>query len=68
MYTVQNQWSGGFTASISVNNTGSSAINGWTLKFAFANGQQITQGWNGTFSQTGSQVSISNLSYNSTIA
>jgi Cellulose binding domain len=29
--------------------------------------QQVTQGWNGVFSQSGSQVMITNASYNSTI-
>jgi hypothetical protein len=67
-YMVQSQWPGGFTGSIIITNTGAAAINGWTLKFAFANGQQVTQGWNGTFSQQGSQVTIQSLSYNGSLA
>ncbi|WP_287269953.1 cellulose binding domain-containing protein [Thermogemmatispora sp.] len=57
----------GFGASISITNTGGTAINGWTLRFTFPNGQTITQGWNGSFSQQGSTVTITNLSYNATI-
>ncbi|WP_201373148.1 cellulose binding domain-containing protein [Ktedonobacter robiniae] len=68
VYTVTNQWPGGFGASIAITNTGSTAINGWTLKFTFPNGQTVTQGWNGTFSQQGSNVTITNLSYNGSIA
>lgn len=67
-YAVTNQWSGGFGASITITNTGSTAINGWTLIFSFSAGQQVTQGWNGTFSQSGSQVTITNVSYNGSIA
>jgi hypothetical protein len=67
-YVVTNQWSGGFGTSITITNTGSTAINGWTLIFSFSAGQQVTQGWNGTFSQSGSQVTITNLSYNGSIA
>ena len=66
-YAISNQWQGGFGASITITNTGTTAINGWSLGFSFPNGQTITQGWNGTFSQTGSAVTISNASYNGSI-
>lgn len=67
-YTVQSQWPGGFTASITITNTGTTAINGWTLAFTFPSGQQVTQGWNGTFTQSGANVSVQNLSYNGSLA
>jgi cellulase/cellobiase CelA1 len=65
-YTV-NQWPGGFTANLTVTNTGSSTINGWRLTFTFPGSQQVQQGWNGVYSQSGNQVTITNASYNSTI-
>ncbi len=68
VYTLTNQWPGGFSATITITNTGPTPITGWTLQFSFANGQTITQGWNGTFSQAGSTVTVTNLSYNGTIA
>ncbi len=67
-YMVQSQWPGGFTASITIANISSTSINGWTLIFTFPGSQQVTQGWNGTFSQAGSQVTVKNLSYNAAIA
>lgn len=67
-YAITNQWPGGFGASISITNTGTTAINGWSLKFSFANGQTITQLWNGSYTQAGSAVTITNLSYNGSIA
>ena len=67
-YTITNQWSGGFQAGLSITNTGSTALNSWSLVFAFANGQTITQIWNGSVTQASSQVTISNLSYDGTIA
>lgn len=67
-YTVTAQWTGGFTANIVITNTGSSTINGWSLQFSFANGQQVTQLWNGNFSQSGSHVTVTNASFNSQIA
>jgi hypothetical protein len=66
-YTVTNQWQGGFGATISITNTGSTAWSNWTLKFSFANGQTITQLWNGSYTQSGSAVTITNLSYNGSI-
>jgi acetylxylan esterase len=67
-YVVSNQWNTGFTATINITNTGSTTINGWTLKFSFSNGQVIQPGaWNGTFSQSGGAVTVTNLSYNGTI-
>jgi hypothetical protein len=67
-YAVTSQWPGGFGASITITNTGTSTINGWTLKFSFANGQTVTQGWNGVFTQSGANVTITNASYNGTLA
>jgi len=67
-YTTQSQWGGGFVAQVTITNTGSSAVNGWTLKFTFPCDQKITSGWNGTPSQSGENVTITNASYNATIA
>jgi hypothetical protein len=66
LYTPNN-WGGGFTANIQLNNTGTSAINGWTLKFTFPGDQKITNAWNGVESQSGEAVTITNESYNATI-
>ncbi len=65
-YTV-NQWPSGFTANLTVTNTGTTALNGWTLTFTFPGTQQITQLWNGVLSQQGSNVTITNASYNGSI-
>jgi hypothetical protein len=65
-YTT-NQWPSGFTANMTITNTGSTAINGWTLVFTFPSSQQVTQGWNGIFTQQGNEVSIANASYNGSL-
>jgi poly(hydroxyalkanoate) depolymerase family esterase len=67
-YGVVSQWPGGFQAGLTITNTSTTAINGWTLRFSFANGQVITTSWNGIFSQTGSQVTVTNTSSNGFIA
>jgi O-glycosyl hydrolase len=67
-YTTQSQWAGGFVASVTITNPGSSPVNGWTLAFSFAGDQKITNAWSGSVTQGGANVSISNASYNATIA
>lgn len=62
-----NQWPGGFTANVTIANTGSTAINGWTLAFTFPGDQKITNTWSGTATQNGAAVSITNVSYNAQI-
>ncbi|MEV4497183.1 glycoside hydrolase family 9 protein [Micromonospora arborensis] len=61
-------WSTGFTATVTITNTGTSALNGWTLRFSFPGGQTVSQGWSATVSQSGAAVTATNLSYNGTIA
>ncbi len=55
-------------ANVTIANNGTSAINGWTLTFTFPGDQKITNAWNGTVSQSGENVSITNASYNAAIA
>ena len=66
-YTISNQWPGGFSASLAIANTGTTAISNWTLTWAFADGQTITQLWNGAATQSGANVTVTNLSYNGSI-
>ncbi|WP_433089417.1 glycoside hydrolase family 11 protein [Dactylosporangium sp. CA-052675] len=60
-------WNTGLTDNITITNTGSSAINGWALKFSLAAGQTITSGWNATYSPSSGQVTATNVSYNGSI-
>jgi cellulase/cellobiase CelA1 len=65
-YTT-NAWSTGLTASLTVANTGSAPINGWSLVFTLPAGQTITSGWNATYSPASGQVTARNVGYNATI-
>ncbi|HET8846654.1 MAG TPA: arabinofuranosidase catalytic domain-containing protein, partial [Ktedonobacteraceae bacterium] len=67
-YVVTNQWAGGFGTSVTITNAGSTTLNGWTLMWTFVNGQTITDLWNGSFTQSGGKVSVTNLSYNGVLA
>ncbi|MET8153786.1 cellulase family glycosylhydrolase [Actinoplanes sp. NPDC005259] len=66
-YAVQSQWSGGFTANVTVTNLGD-PINGWRLGWAFPSGQTVTQAWNATITASGAQVTAANVGYNAAIA
>jgi cellulose 1,4-beta-cellobiosidase len=61
-YTA-NSWNTGFTGNISVTNLGDPITNGWRLEWDFAGNQRVTQGWSGTFTQTGQHVSVQNPSW-----
>ena len=65
---VKNEWAGGFTANVTLTNTGTTAVNGWTLTFAFPGDQKVTSAWNATVTQSGSAVSATNVDYNAAIA
>ncbi|GAA3427800.1 non-reducing end alpha-L-arabinofuranosidase family hydrolase [Streptosporangium sandarakinum] len=62
-YTVSNQWPGGFGANVNITNLGD-PINGWRLTWSFPAGQTITQLWSGSHTQSGSQVTVTNVDYN----
>jgi endo-1,4-beta-xylanase len=60
---------GGFTASITITNTGPAAINGWTLSFAYS-GQRLTPpGWGATWTQAAGSATVTatNLDWNRTL-
>ncbi|MFD5008924.1 cellulose binding domain-containing protein [Streptomyces chartreusis] len=67
-YRITNQWSGGFQADVQLSNTGSSAWDGWSLGWSFADGQRITQLWNAEYTQSGSAVTARNVSWNGGVA
>jgi endo-1,4-beta-xylanase len=60
-------WNTGLTDNITITNTGTAAINGWSLTFTVAPGQTITSGWSATYSPTSGQVTATNVSYNAAI-
>jgi len=67
-YTITNAWSTGFQVALSIQNTGTLAINGWTLTWTFPSGQTIASLWNGTATQSGTTVTVRDAGYNANIA
>jgi endo-1,4-beta-xylanase len=67
-YTVVGSWPGGFQGEVRITNTGTAAVNGWTLRWTFANGQQVTQAWGGTATQSGAAVTVTNAAWSGALA
>ncbi|WP_217135968.1 cellulose binding domain-containing protein [Streptomyces sp. AC558_RSS880] len=67
-YKVTNQWADGFQADVQLTNTGTTAWNGWSLTWSFADGQKISQLWNGSPTQSGPAVTVRNTDWNGTVA
>ncbi|MFI9812705.1 glycoside hydrolase family 6 protein [Saccharothrix variisporea] len=65
-HKVVNSWSTGYTGEIVIENRGAS-IDGWTLTFS-APGVTVTQGWNGTWTDTGDIVRVQSESWNGKLA
>jgi len=66
-YTITPQNSTAFGANITIVN-GPTAITSWSLAWSFANGQTVSSLWNGNVIQSGANVTVTNQSYNGSIA
>ncbi|MFB9234899.1 arabinofuranosidase catalytic domain-containing protein [Plantactinospora siamensis] len=65
-YVISSSWPGGFGANVTINNLGD-PVNGWRLSWSFGAGQTIQQLWNGSYTQSGAAVTVTNASYNGSI-
>ena len=66
-YQITKQWNNGFTADVTLTNLGT-AWTSWKATWDMPNGQTSSGFWNSTASQSGSTVTVSNLSWNGTVA
>ncbi|WP_344081839.1 cellulose binding domain-containing protein [Luedemannella helvata] len=67
-YAVTGQWPGGFQAEVTVRNEGTTPFSAWTVTWTYANGQQVTQLWNASHTQSGATVTARNIAWNGSIA
>ncbi|KSW15603.1 hypothetical protein ATM99_01575 [Cellulomonas sp. B6] len=65
-YTASS-WSSGLTGAVRLTNTGP-ARSAWTLRFTLPAGVTVSQGWGGTWSQTGSTVTVTSAAWNGALA
>lgn len=65
MVTINNDWGSGYCASLSLTNTGSSAVS-WNVVVPVAG--TVISLWNGRWQQSGSALTVSGVSWNSVLA
>jgi predicted carbohydrate-binding protein with CBM5 and CBM33 domain len=67
--TVQTQWGNGYVIQpVTVTNSGSTTITGWSVTFTMPAGHSVTGQWNATFSPSGQTITARNFGYNGTLA
>lgn len=65
-FTVHSDWGSGFSSNLSIQNTGTTAVKGWTLEFDAP--FKITELWNAEIvKQEGTRYTIRNKSWNASI-
>jgi cellulose 1,4-beta-cellobiosidase len=67
-YSVPTDWGSGFTANLNITDNGTAAITGWTVTYTYAGNQTLSNGWNGNWTQSGETVTVTNESYNGSLA
>ncbi|WP_346133061.1 cellulose binding domain-containing protein [Lentzea roselyniae] len=67
VYRINSEWPGAFQGEVTVRNASGALINGWTLRWRYADGQTVTQMWNATVSQSGADVTVTNAGYTALI-
>jgi endoglucanase len=65
---IVNSWPTGFQGSVEVKNTGTTAVYPWKVTFTVPSGVTIGNGWNATFEQSGTTVTVTAPTYGGTLA
>lgn len=65
-FTAASTWNGGFQGTVTVNNTGTSAIGGWTVSMNMGSAT-IANLWNGTATGSTGSVTVRNAAYNGSV-
>jgi endoglucanase len=55
-YAIQSAWTGGFTSTVTLANTGSTPFGGWRVTWTFPGDQKVTNLWSAFYTQTGETV------------
>jgi lysophospholipase L1-like esterase len=66
-YSIENDWGNGATVSVKITNNGT-AIQDWSLEWAFSGNQQIANMWNASYTQNGTTVVVKNIAWNGDIS
>lgn len=51
-YKINGSWNNGFNATVTLTNTTSSAINGWSVQWSYSGDNRVVSGWNASITGT----------------
>ncbi|MDG4764032.1 PQQ-dependent sugar dehydrogenase [Solwaraspora sp. WMMD406] len=66
-YWVDSDWGAGFTSTVTIHNTGTEPIAGWSVGWDFTGAQRIEWPWNAVTTQQGTTVTAGNAAWNGAI-
>ncbi|MEU8614470.1 cellulose binding domain-containing protein [Actinoplanes sp. NPDC048791] len=66
-YVKTSEWSGGAQFDVTIRNTSTAPVAGWTLTWTLPAGQQISQAWSATTTQSGTSAGAVNVAWNGQI-
>jgi serine/threonine protein kinase len=66
-YDVVNSWPDGYQVSVTVRNAGDGTLTGWTVHWTAPAGHAVRDLWNGTLTQNGTDVTVTNAAWNPTV-
>jgi endoglucanase len=66
-FSVTNSWSGGFQGQVVISVSGN-PVSSWQASWTWPSGQSLINGWNATFTTSGTSVTAVNASYNGSIS
>lgn len=66
-YRTTSDWPGGFVAEVTLTNTATTAVNGWSLAVTLGGDQRVTSSWAAKWAQSGSTVTFTGETWNATI-
>ncbi|MEU1378249.1 glycoside hydrolase family 18 chitinase [Streptomyces triculaminicus] len=67
-FAKTSDWGTGFQAQWTVKNTGTTALDGWTVEWDFPSGTTVSSYWDALVSGSGGHVTAKNREYNGTVA
>jgi len=66
-YTVLSEWPGAFQGQVTIRHALPTTLTAWQVRWSFTGGQRINQLWNGSYTQTGADVTVTNLNWNASV-
>ncbi|TCS41770.1 cellulase family glycosylhydrolase [Reinekea marinisedimentorum] len=64
----ENIWDSGFVVQVTVTNDSAEAVSSWGVEIELGDGMSYSSGWNASFEDGGSTLTVSNLTYNGSLA